>query len=189
MSSKSLVSLLLVLLILVISSFGFASCYTGEVDLSGTVNYVVDGDTFDIVTANNTEYRIRLADVNASENGQVGYVEAKNFRSSLIFNRTVYLDVDDLYTWDYSGTGNRLVCVVFVGYNSTHLLNVNEELVLAGHAELKDYENEFDPHSWRLYPSADIIPEFPLTIVPITALMGTLLLTVLIKRYNSKRIT
>ena len=182
MSRKSLAALLLFLFILVISSFGSASCYTGEVDLSGTVTYIVDGDTFDIVTANNTEYRIRLADVNASEEGQVGYVEAKNFLSSLIFNRTIYLDVDDVYTWDNYGVGNRLVCVGFVAYNSTHLLNVNEELVLSGNAEIKDYENEFNPHSWSLYTSVDIIPEFPSWLVLLTLMTGMLLTALGLKK-------
>lgn len=43
-----------------------------EIDLIGLTTNIIDGDTFDIKTANGTKYRVRLADINASELGQVG---------------------------------------------------------------------------------------------------------------------
>jgi len=63
-------------------------------------------------------------------------------------NKKVYLDVDDLHVMD---AYNRLVCVVYVDYNSTHVLNVNEWLLENGYVELSDYSNEFDPSTWMLY--------------------------------------
>lgn len=123
--------------------------YPGE--LNGNVTEVVDGDTFRILAENGTKYTIRMADVNASERGQAGYDEAKLFLNALIYGKTVYLDVDNLYTWDYGGQGNRIVAVPYTDFNSTHFLNVNEAMFQGGYVEKKDYSNEFDPYSWNLY--------------------------------------
>ncbi len=59
-----------------------------KIDVTGKVNYVVDGDTFDVVVANSTQYRIRLADLNASERGQVGYQEAKRLPNNVNLRKT-----------------------------------------------------------------------------------------------------
>jgi len=66
----------------------------------------------------------------------------------LLLNRKVYLDIDDLYVMDRY---NRLICLVFVDYNSTHVLNVNKWLLENGYAEISDYPNEFNPNTWKLY--------------------------------------
>jgi len=118
----------------------------GEVDKTSTVTRVIDGDTFDIATGE----RIRLADVDAPEYYESGYTEATEYLESLIDGKTVYLDVDDIYTYDYRGTGDRLVCVAYVDYDSTNLMNVNEALLEEGYAEISNYYNEFDPNSWSL---------------------------------------
>jgi hypothetical protein len=118
----------------------------GEVDKTSIVTRIIDGDTFDISTGE----RIRLADVDAPEYYESGYSQAKNYLESLINGKTVYLDIDDIYTYDYSGTGNRLVCVAYVDYDSTHLMNVNKALQDEGYAEISNYYNEFSPYSWTL---------------------------------------
>ena len=42
-----------------------------------------------------------------------------------------------------------MVAVVYVVLNETHFYNVNEYMLLLGHAELTDYtNNEFDPYTW-----------------------------------------
>jgi len=115
-----------------------------EVDLVATVYKVVDGDTFDAFPSG----RVRLADINAPELSEEGGQEAKEALTNLVLNRKVYLDVDDLHVMDRY---NRLVCVVFIDYNSTHVLNVNKWLIENGYAEITDYENEFDPNTWTLY--------------------------------------
>ncbi len=114
------------------------------VDMIATVYNVVDGDTFDGFPSG----RVRLADIDAPERGEKGYTEAKEALKLLTLNKVVYLDVDDMYVMD---SYNRLVCVVYVEYNSTHLLNVNRWLVVNGFATLSDYPNEFNPYTWSIY--------------------------------------
>ena len=115
-----------------------------EIDEVGIVTRIVDGDTFDAAPVG----RIRLADVNTPEVGRLGAREATDHLSSLIRNRRVYLDVDDLYGNDVYG---RVVAVVYVRHNATHLLNVDEALLEAGLASVADFPNEFDPRTWNLY--------------------------------------
>jgi len=117
---------------------------SAEVDLVATVYKVIDGDTFDAFPSG----RVRLADINAPELDEAGGHEAKEALTNLVLNKKVYLDVDDLYVMDKY---NRLICVVYVDYNSTHVLNVNKWLIENGYAEIADYDNEFDPSTWRLY--------------------------------------
>jgi len=120
--------------------------FTGsiEVDLTAYVYRVVDGDTFDGFPCG----RVRLADINTPERGEAGYSEAKDVLTRLVLNQKVYLDVDDLYVMDQY---NRLVAVVYVKYNSTHLLNVNKWLLVSGYAKTSDYPNDFNPSDWSLY--------------------------------------
>jgi endonuclease YncB( thermonuclease family) len=143
-ASFSAISILLFLSMLIL-------CVNGEVDKTSTVTRVIDGDTFDISTGE----RIRLADVDAPEYNQSGYSEATDYLTSMIDGKTVYLDVDDVYTYDYRGTGDRLVCVAYVDYDSTQLMNVNQALLNEGYAVISDYYNEFSPYSWSLFVPKD----------------------------------
>ena len=137
------------------------SC-SGEIDMTTVVSRIIDGDTFDVASGD----RIRLADVNAPEYYEEGYSESKNFLSELVHNKTVYLDIDDINGTDKYG---RLVCVVYVDYNSTYVMNVNKALLVNGHAVIWNFtNNEFDPYSWSLYCPMEAIPEFPL--FPVLAL-------------------
>lgn len=115
-----------------------------EVDATGEVYRVVDGDTIDVASLG----RVRLADIDTPERGQAGYQEAADYTSSLVLGRRAYLDIDDLHGTDRYG---RWVCVVYVRHNSTHLLNVNEALLERGLAALDDFPNEFNPRAWTLY--------------------------------------
>jgi hypothetical protein len=115
-----------------------------EIDVSASVYKVIDGDTFDAFPVG----RVRLADINAPESGEPGYNEAKQALTNLVLGKTVYLDVDDIYVMDKY---NRLVCVAYLKYNSTHLMNINFYLVINGYAVIEDYSNEFDPSTWKLY--------------------------------------
>lgn len=124
-------------------SNAYTSFY-GEIDATTVVSQVIDGDTFDTTS----EGRIRLADVDAPETGESGYYDAKSFLIGLVNEKTVYLDIDDVYRTDKY---DRLVCVVYVNYNSTHFKNVNKALLVVGYAIIKDYSNEFSPHGWSLY--------------------------------------
>ena len=137
------------------SGYAIGSTTDIEIDDVGRVYRVIDGDTFDCFPCG----RIRLADVDAPEVGEPGYYEAKNALTSLVLGKKVYLDVDCVGTMDRY---NRLICVVYVRHNRTHLLNVNKWLLDHGYVELKDYDNEFDPLTWSLYvycPSTDGFPQ------------------------------
>ncbi|MFQ5911235.1 MAG: thermonuclease family protein [Thermoplasmata archaeon] len=115
-----------------------------QIDGTAVVTRVLDGDTFDADPAG----RVRLADVDTPEVGEPGAAEATAQLSSLVYHRRVYLDVDDLHGRDMYG---RLVAVVFVRHNMTHLLNVNQALLEAGVAEVRDFPNSFDPEAWTPY--------------------------------------
>ena len=113
-----------------------------EIDAQGKVTDIVDGDTLDVEDFG----RIRLADIDAPESWEPGYSEAKNYLSSLVENEHVYIDKDE-----EKDPYDRFVCVIYLRYNSTHLLNVNQDLLTEGVVELDDYSNEFDPSTWTLY--------------------------------------
>ncbi len=113
-----------------------------EIDAQGIVTKVVDGDTLDVSNFG----RIRLADINTPESDEAGYYEAKNYLSSLVYNAFVYIDKDEKLD-----PYERFVCVIYVRWNTTHLLNVNKALLLKGVAKISNYPNEFNPASWNLY--------------------------------------
>ena len=118
--------------------------YSVEIDLISTVTYIVDGDTFDISSGD----RIRLADIDCPERDQSGFYDATKALSDLVYGKTVYLDIDDLYVYDTYGS--RLVCLVYVEHDSKHYLNVNKALLENNFAHIDDYPNEFDPITWNL---------------------------------------
>jgi len=154
------------MLLLQFASVGYGVS-SGKVDVTAIASSVHDGDTFSSDREFHGSDTIRLADIDASELGQPLSYEARDFLSELVCNNTVYLDVDDVYTFDYRGIGHRLVCVVYVSHNSTHYKNVNKALLDAGLAEKKDYDNEFNPDTWTLYVSKQETPEsqsFPILL-------------------------
>ena len=165
------------------------SVFSGEIDATAVATSVHDGDTFHIDRQFYGSETIRLADINASEEGQPNFTEARDFLKQLVSGQTVYLDIDDKYTFDYSGAGQRLVCLVYVSYNLTHYMNVNKALLDVGLAEKKDYDNEFEPDRWTLYVlKSDVISEFPSYLV-LPLLMLTTLLTVTIYKKKTHHFT
>lgn len=118
-----------------------------EINATGTVYYIVDGDTYDQNGLSGGD-RVRLADIDCPESYEVGYQEAKDYLYLLIYNEFVYLDIDDI-----NGTGlyGRWIGIVYVRYNSTHVLNVNYALIVGGYAIIDNYYNEFNPYNWKLY--------------------------------------
>ncbi|MEM2793304.1 MAG: thermonuclease family protein [Candidatus Methanomethylicia archaeon] len=133
----------LIVIMFLLSGTSLTSQFIFEVDAVSIVYKVIDGDTFDSSIG-----RVRLADINAPEASEPGYYEAKHALSSLILDKMVYLDIDDKYVKDKYG---RYVCVVYVRYNETHLLNVNLFLAINGYAIIVNYDNEFNPYTWRLH--------------------------------------
>ena len=108
-------------------------------------SFIQDGDTFQTSAGD----WIRLADVDTPERGDWGYYEATDVLSDLIYNKRVYLDVDDHSVTDPYG---RYVCLVYADYSATHYINVNQALLTRGVAVVDDYyNNEFSPYEWTLY--------------------------------------
>ncbi len=147
------------------------SC-SGEIDATTVVNWVVDGDTFDMASGD----RIRLADIDAPESG---YYDAKNFLISLVYGETVYLDIDDIYETDPYG---RLVCVVYVEHSSTEYKNVNKVLLVEGVAVITNYDNEFNPYTRGLICPKDEISEFHSLIILPIFMIATLLAVIVCKK-------
>jgi endonuclease YncB( thermonuclease family) len=160
-----------------------------NIDRVAVVITVFDGDTF--VIDNNES--IRFADVNTPEREQVGYQEAKDYVAGLVEGKTVYLDIDDKYTTDTSG--NRLVAVIYVSYNSTHYLNLNKALLQNHYATIWDHDNEFNPANWNLFESKTIttpnpsptIQEFPIFVILVLVLVPVTLLLLGLKVYGKKQ--
>jgi len=169
------------------------------VDALALTKRVVDGDTIVVEVLEvyregfkgyeGVEVRVRLADINAPELGTVEGRRSLEALRGLVEGRTVYLDIDDVYVTDRYG---RLVAVVYLGFNETHLLNVNKWLLEEGLAQLWDHPNEFNPALWRLYiactpstPKALMGPGEPrealiTSTAAIIAVMGALLLIAVI---------
>ncbi len=122
------------------------------------VSDVSDGDTF-LTTEG---YRIRLADVDAPELGGLGYSDSREFLELFIEHKTVIVDIDNDTGSDPFG---RYVCLVYLPYNSTHYMNVNQATIEGGYAIVHDYSNEFNPATWTLYSPISLIPEFQLFLI------------------------
>lgn len=129
-----------------------------EIDSTAFVTRVIDGDTFDTDPVG----RVRLADIDAPEEGEPGAAGAVAHLASLVYRKRVYLDVDDLRGRDVYG---RVVADVYVQYNATHLLNIQKALLEAGVVKVRDFPNEFDPDAWALHvhrpPDAPKLDDIP----------------------------
>ena len=108
---------------------------------SGIVTTVIDGDTIDVEEVG----RIRFADINTPEIDTEEGKAAKEYVKGLCEGKKVYRDIDDLHIIDKYG---RIVAVVYISYNETHRVNLNQLLLKEGYAEAKDYPNEFNPDVW-----------------------------------------
>jgi endonuclease YncB( thermonuclease family) len=60
------------------------------IEISGPVNYVVDGDTLEV-----NDIRIRLSLVNTPEVGELGFDSAKDFVENLCLDKNGQVDIDD----------------------------------------------------------------------------------------------
>jgi endonuclease YncB( thermonuclease family) len=156
------------------------NCSSGEFQKTVLVEWVIDGDTF----RTSDDEHVRLADINTPEVNQTGYWEATNYMIDLIKNKVVYLDVDNIYTYDDEGQGDRYVCVVYVDFNQSHYLNVNKALLENNLAVIWDHYNEFNPNTWTLYVNKNDIPEFPPWIILPILLIASIVIIVCKKKLN-----
>ena len=147
-----LIGIALMLLFMLITVPVIANSYVWKEPLnttkfgeSGIVIKVIDGDTIDVDGIG----RIRLADVNTPEIDTEEGKEAKEYVKGLCYQKKVYLDIDDLYI---TGKYGRIVAVVYIPYNESHYVNLNQLLLKEGYAEAKDYPNEFNHDAWQRSP-------------------------------------
>jgi micrococcal nuclease len=93
-----------------------------------TVVKVYDGDSFRCYEETSEQFiEVRIAFVDAPEQGMKGYEQSKEYLERLILNKKILVDIQsfDIY--------RRMVCIVKVGN-----LNVNQELIKSGNAFVYD---------------------------------------------------
>lgn len=89
--------------------------------LQGRVVRVTDGDTITVLDTNNTQYKVRLAGIDAPEKKQPFGKVSKSSLSDLIYNKTVLVD------WSKHDRYERLVGKVWLNE-----LDVNLEQIKRG---------------------------------------------------------
>jgi endonuclease YncB( thermonuclease family) len=108
-----------------------------DIELEGTVNYIVDGDTLDI-----NDIRIRLSLVDTPERDQEGYKEAKEFIKKLCLDKKGQVDIDDgQRRGDRYG---REIGVVFCdGVNiNKALMDNNLAKIYTEYCDISEFKNE-----------------------------------------------
>ncbi len=113
--------------------------------LTGRVVGVHDGDTITVLDANRTQYKIRLAGIDAPELKQAFGSRSKQNLSKWVYNRDVIVE------WSKHDRYKRVVGVVLVDGH-----DVNLEQVRAGMAWwYRQYAKEQTPHDRQLYEQAE----------------------------------
>lgn len=92
-------------------------------DFSAKVVRVIDGDTIEVLTADNHKIRIRLADIDAPELGQPYSTKSKQYLASLIDKKQVLIKDKGLDIYQ------RTLAIIFY-----HQKNINEIMVKNGYA-------------------------------------------------------
>lgn len=132
-------------------------CLAAPDEAYGRVTNVVDGDTFDVEIekadprVDHSVERVRLADVDSPEMKTADGPAARDFTYSILQDKRVYLDIDDLSPTGRDING-RLICQAYLAGAYGQPLsspNFNRMLVDSGHARLENFtNNEFDPQYW-----------------------------------------
>ena len=102
----------------------------GDLDdlLKVKVGYIIDGDTF-IVSSSGSNIKIRLDAIDCPEDGQEwGDISKAGLIKMIGGRRFVYLEThgEDIY--------GRTLATVYVENDSKEIVNVNERMVMLGHA-------------------------------------------------------
>jgi endonuclease YncB( thermonuclease family) len=121
----------------------------------GRVVSVLSGDSFGIEILSGDERvqridRVKLADVDSPSTLEAPGKAAKKYASSILRNKTVYLDIDDKVPGGRNDMG-LLVCVVYLQDSNSRPVwpPFNRIVVEEGHAEVNDAgNNEFNASAW-----------------------------------------
>ena len=84
---------LLVIVCIVIAAYSEISHTSGKETITGKVIAITDGDTFKLLTADSTQIKVRLANIDCPERKQAFSKKAKQFASDAIFSKTVTIHV------------------------------------------------------------------------------------------------
>jgi uncharacterized repeat protein (TIGR02543 family) len=112
-----------------------------EVDFVGYVDYVNDGESFNLTSGE----RIWLADVSAPSLSEPSGVFSREYLNTLIQGHKVYLERSRLNEI----VNGSLACLVYIDYEAYYFLNVNMEMVTNGGCVIQDLFNSFDPTVWQ----------------------------------------
>jgi micrococcal nuclease len=108
-----------------------------NIEFEGTVTYIVDGDTLDIV-----DNRIRLSLVNTPERGQEGYTEAKKLVQNLCLNKKGEVDIDDgQRRGDRYGRDVGIVYCDGINVNKA-LIENNLAVIYSRYCDISEFSNE-----------------------------------------------
>ena len=108
-----------------------------DIELGGTVNYIVDGDTLDI-----NDIRIRLSLVDTPERGQEGFKQAKEFVKKLCLNKKGQVDIDDgQRRGDRYGRDIGVVFCNGVNINKA-LVDNNLARIYTEYCDISEFKNE-----------------------------------------------
>ncbi len=144
MRNQFLTKVTFIIIVLVI----FCPLVTAEtisINRTGIVSALIDGSSFQLGSGET----IRLASIDTPNSGQPGYLESKNYLTTLIQGKTVYLDTGVAETTDQQG---RLLSVVYIDYNSTHYENVNMAMIQNGYAVPNNQNNNgFNTGTWTWF--------------------------------------
>jgi hypothetical protein len=149
--------------------YSLAAAESISTDSPEVVFTVIDGSSFQLVSGGT----IKLAAVDTPNSGQPGYLESKDYLTTLIQGKTVYLDTGLTATTDQQ---SRLLCIVYLDYNSTYFENVNMAMIQNGYAVPNSTNNNgFDPGTWTWFvlkqastatPSVILTPQSSATPTP-----------------------
>ena len=144
MNHQSLKKITITIIVMAVL-FPLAAATTISTDKTGTVSAVIDGSSFQLSSGET----IKLAAIDTPSSGQAGYSESKNYLTTLIQGKTVILDTGATAITDQQG---RLLCVVYLDYNSTHFENINMAMIQNGYAAPNSQNiNGFDPGTWTWF--------------------------------------
>jgi endonuclease YncB( thermonuclease family) len=144
MSCRILIKLIIAFVVLT-SLFSLIAAQSISAYNTGAVAAVIDGGSFQLSSGGT----IKLAAIDTPSSGQAGYAESKNYLTALIQGKTVYLDKGTVETADQQG---RLLCIVYIDFNSTHYENINMAMIQNGYAAPNNTNtNGFNPETWTWF--------------------------------------
>ena len=144
MSCRIFIKLIIAVVVLA-SLFSLVAAESISTYNTGAVAAVIDGSSFQLSSGGT----IKLAAIDTPSSGQAGYTESKNYLTALIQGKTVYLDTGTVETTDQQ---DRLLCIVYIDFNSTHYENINMAMIQNGYATPNSTNsNGFNPGTWTWF--------------------------------------